>query len=336
MLLDMYVSNPGRYDEMPYRRAGTSGLKLSALSLGFWHNFGAGSDFEEMKRMVFSAFDGGITCFDLANNYGPPAGSAEENFGAILKSGLSNYRDELVISTKAGHEMWSGPYGNWGSRKHIIASLDCSLKRLGLDYVDIFYHHRPDPETPLEETMDALAYAVRSGKAIYVALSKYPPELLRKAKDILERSYNIHPLVNQIRYSMLDRRVEEEEDIFTALRKMEMSAVVFSPLAQGLLTDKYLLGIVMENTRAKENRFLKESIITPEMVTKLNALNKIASRRGQSLSEMALSFVLRHDTVASVIIGARNADQVKKNILAIGKYMDFSPEELAEIRSYAI
>lgn len=315
---------------MKYRRAGRSGLLMPELSLGIWHNWGLYSDYDVMKDMIFTAFDNGITHIDAANNYGPPPGSAEENLGKILSCELAGYRDELLISTKAGYEMWPGPYGNWGGRKYLMASLDRSLERLHLDYVDIFYHHRPDPDTPLEETVGALADMVRSGKTIYVGFSNYPAELLWKATAMMEETYSIHPVLDQVRYSIVDRHIEED-GLLQTVADLGMSVSVFSPLAQGLLTDKYLKGDIPENSRAKENRFLKEETITSQLVARLNVLNEIAETRGETLSEMAISFILRRPEVATVIIGARNSEQIRANLNALGKSREFSDEEIGEI-----
>lgn len=315
---------------MKYRRAGRSGLLMPELSLGIWHNWGLYSDYDVMKDMIFTAFDNGITHIDAANNYGPPPGSAEDNLGKILSCELAGYRDELLISTKAGYEMWPGPYGNWGGRKYLMASLDRSLERLHLDYVDIFYHHRPDPDTPLEETVGALADMVRSGKTIYVGFSNYPAELLWKATAMMEETYSIHPVLDQVRYSIVDRHIEED-GLLQTVADLGMSVSVFSPLAQGLLTDKYLKGDIPENSRAKENRFLKEETITSQLVARLNVLNEIAETRGETLSEMAISFILRRPEVATVIIGARNSEQIRANLNALGKSREFSDEEIGEI-----
>lgn len=303
---------------------------MPELSLGIWHNWGLYSDYDVMKDMIFTAFDNGITHIDAANNYGPPPGSAEENLGRILSGELAGYRDELLISTKAGYEMWPGPYGNWGGRKYLMASLDRSLERLHLDYVDIFYHHRPDPDTPLEETVGALADMVGSGKTIYVGFSNYPAELLWKAVTMMEEKYSIHPVLDQVRYSIVDRHIEED-GLLQAVADLGMSVSVFSPLAQGLLTDKYLTGDIPENSRAKENRFLKEETITSQLVARLNVLNEIAEARGETLSEMAISFILRRPEVATVIIGARNSEQIRANLNALGKSREFSDEEIGEI-----
>lgn len=326
----MYLADEKRYEKMKYNRSGKSGLKLPAISLGLWHNFGSVDSFETMKEMCYTAFDNGITHFDLANNYGPIPGSAEENFGRILKSDFAPYRDEMIISSKAGYTMWDGPYGDFGSRKYLMASLDQSLKRMGLDYVDIFYHHRPDPETPLEETMQALTDIVRSGKALYVGISNYKSEDMKKAAKIL-RDNKTPLLINQVRYSMLDRWVEEDGLRETA-EEVGSGIICFSPLAQGLLSDRYLNGIP-EGSRAKRNHFLKEANITEELVEKLKALSEIARKRGQTLAEMALSWVMRDERITSVLIGASSKEQILENCKFIEK-IDFEEEELKEIEGY--
>lgn len=298
---------------MKYRTCGGSGLKLPEISLGFWHNFGDYDNLTEAKKVVFEAFDKGVTHFDLANNYGPPYGSAETNFGTILKE--LGHRDEMVISTKAGYDMWPGPYGDGGSKKYLIASLDQSLKRMGVEYVDIFYHHRPDYSVPLEESMEALATAVRSGKALYVALSNYPLPLARKAQEYLA-SYNIHAILNQVPYNMLNQRCNRF-NLFKAMKEIKMSGIVFSPLAQGLLTDKYLKGEIPQDSRANKDKFLKHDSITPELVAKLNALNEVAKDKGMKLSQLALAYILSQDNITSVIIGARNREQLNQNLSAL-------------------
>lgn len=313
---------------MTYNRCGKSGLKLPAVSLGLWHNFGDTADYENMKALVFTAFDNGITHFDLANNYGPAPGSAERNFGKILKEELSPYRDELIISTKAGYDMWEGPYGNWGSRKYLLASLDQSLKRLGLDYVDIFYHHRPDPDTPLEETMGALTRAVRSGKALYAGLSNYNGEQLEKAVKILTE-LKCPFIINQNRYSIFDRTIEQNGLKSTAVR-LEKGIIAFSPLAQGMLTDRYLNGIPADSRIMTDGRFLKQSSVTPERLEQIRKLNEIAKERGQTLAEMALAWVLKDGVVTSVLIGASKPSQILDNIKAINNTA-FSAEELEKI-----
>ena len=324
----MYEPNSERYLTMTYNRCGKSGLKLPAVSLGLWHNFGDTADYENMKALVFTAFDNGITHFDLANNYGPAPGSAERNFGKILKEELSPYRDELIISTKAGYDMWEGPYGNWGSRKYLLASLDQSLKRLGLDYVDIFYHHRPDPDTPLEETMGALAHAVSSGKALYAGLSNYSGEQLEKAEKILTE-LKCPFIINQNRYSVFDRTIEQNGLKSTAAR-LEKGIIAFSPLAQGMLTDRYLNGIPADSRIMTDGRFLKQSAVTPERLEQIRSLNEIANQRGQTLAEMALAWVLKDGVVTSVLIGASKPSQILDNIKAINNTA-FSAEELKRI-----
>ena len=324
----MYEPNSKRYLTMTYNRCGKSGLKLPAVSLGLWHNFGDTADYENMKALVFTAFDNGITHFDLANNYGPAPGSAEKNFGKILKEELSSYRDELIISTKAGYDMWEGPYGNWGSRKYLLASLDQSLKRLGLDYVDIFYHHRPDPDTPLEETMGALAHAVRSGKALYAGLSNYSGEQLEKAVKILTE-LKCPFIINQNRYSIFDRTIEQNGLKSTAVR-LEKGIIAFSPLAQGMLTNRYLNGIPADSRIMTDGRFLKQSAVTPERLEQIRKLNEIAKERGQTLAEMALAWVLKDGVVTSVLIGASKPSQILDNIKAINNTA-FSAEELKRI-----
>ena len=324
----MYEPNSKRYLTMTYNRCGKSGLKLPAVSLGLWHNFGDTADYENMKALVFTAFDNGITHFDLANNYGPAPGSAERNFGKILKEELSPYRDELIISTKAGYDMWEGPYGNWGSRKYLLASLDQSIKRLGLDYVDIFYHHRPDPDTPLEETMGALAHAVSSGKALYAGLSNYSGEQLGKAEKILTE-LKCPFIINQNRYSVFDRTIEQNGLKSTAAR-LEKGIIAFSPLAQGMLTNRYLNGIPADSRIMTDGRFLKQSAVTPERLEQIRSLNEIANERGQTLAEMALAWVLKDGVVTSVLIGASKPSQILDNIKAINNTA-FSAEELKRI-----
>lgn len=324
----MYEPNSKRYLTMTYNHCGKSGLKLPAVSLGLWHNFGDTADYENMKALVFTAFDNGITHFDLANNYGPAPGSAERNFGKILKEELSSYRDELIISTKAGYDMWEGPYGNWGSRKYLLASLDQSLKRLGLDYVDIFYHHRPDPDTPLEETMGALAHAVSSGKALYAGLSNYSGEQLEKAEKILTE-LKCPFIINQNRYSVFDRTIEQNGLKSTAAR-LEKGIIAFSPLAQGMLTNRYLNGIPADSRIMTDGRFLKQSAVTPERLEQIRSLNEIANERGQTLAEMALAWVLKDGVVTSVLIGASKPSQILDNIKAINNTA-FSAEELKRI-----
>lgn len=324
---NMYKANTQRYSQMQYQRCGKSGLLLPRVSLGLWHNFGSVDSFENQKEILFTAFDCGITHFDLANNYGPVPGSAEENFGRILKSDFKAYRDEMIISTKAGFEMWDGPYGNWGSRKYLVASLDQSLSRMGLDYVDIFYHHRPDPNTPLEETMGALADIVKSGKALYAGISNYNAEQTRKAAKIL-KEMGLPLLINQFRYNMLDRW-SEKDGLFDALEEAGAGSIAFCPLAQGLLTSKYLEGIP-EGSRAKRNHFLREEQITQELREKLRSLDEIAKNRGQSLAEMALSWLLRSGRLTSVLTGSSRAEQIAENVKILN-HLDFSDDELSAI-----
>ena len=324
----MYQANANRYSEMPYVKCGNSGLKLPKISLGLWHNFGSVFPYENMKQLIFTAFDNGVTHFDLANNYGPVYGSAETNFGRILREELGAYRDELIITTKAGYDMWPGPYGDHGSRKYLLASLDQSLKRMGLDYVDIFYHHRPDPETPLEETMGALAQAVRSGKALYVGLSNYDGERMRKASRILEE-LRVPFVVNQNRYNIFDRGIENN-GLKQAAAELGKGIVAFCPLAQGLLTDRYLNGIPEDSRIRTDGRFLKESAVTEEKLAQIRALNEIARQRGQKLAQMALAWILRDGITTSVIIGASKPSQILENIAAVQNPI-FSGEELAAI-----
>lgn len=330
----MYIASEKRYDNMVYNRCGNSGLKLPAVSLGFWHNFGDNCNFANMKQLCFTAFDNGITHFDLANNYGPLPGSAEKNFGKIINQEMKHYRDELIISTKAGYEMWPGPYGcRNGSRKYLLASLDQSLQRMQLDYVDIFYHHCLDPETPLEETMGALATAVQSGKALYAGISNYDGETLEKACKILT-DLKCPFIINQNRYSVFDRTIENNGLKETAAR-LNKGIIAFSPLAQGLLTNRYLNGIPADSRIATDGRYLKESAITPEKLEKIKALSKIAERRGQTLAEMALAWVLKDGVVTSVLIGASKPSQILDNIKAI-QNTSFSAEELEEIDELSI
>ena len=298
----MYKASSVRYEKMSYARCGDSGLMLPRVSLGLWHNFGDTADYGNMKELVFTAFDNGITHFDLANNYGPEPGSAERNFGKILKEELGSYRDEILVSTKAGYEMWDGPYGNMGSRKYLLASLDQSLKRMGLDYVDIFYHHRPDPDTPLEETMGALDSAVKSGKALYVGLSNYDGERLKKAAKILNE-LKCPFIINQNRYSIFDRTIENN-GLKAAAIELNKGIIAFSPLAQGMLTNRYLNGIPADSRVMTDGRFLKESAITKERLEQISRLNETAKSRNQTLAEMALAWVLRDGVVTSVLIGA--------------------------------
>lgn len=323
----MYIAKEERYEKMIYNRCGKSGLKLPAFSLGMWHNFGSVNNLENMKKILFTAFDNGITHFDLANNYGPVYGSAESSMGRILKSDLMPYRDEMIISTKAGYDMWKGPYGDGGSRKYLTASLDQSLQRLGLDYVDIFYHHRPDPETPLEETMEALSDMVRQGKALYVGISKYSAEQTKKAAEILARNHT-PLLIHQFRYNMLDRRYETE-GLKDTLKELGVGSISFSPLAQGILTDRYLHGIP-EGSRAARNHFLKEKDIGAALVEKVERLNHLAGERGQTLAEMALCWNLRGDHLNTVLIGASRPEQIENNVKIL-EGTDFSEEELKRI-----
>lgn len=328
----MYSAEKNRYETVKYNRCGNSGLMLPAVSLGLWHNFGDSSDFGNMKQLCFTAFDNGITHFDLANNYGPEPGSAEKNFGRILREELGCYRDELIISTKAGYEMWDGPYGNMGSRKYLLASLDQSLKRTGLEYFDIFYHHRPDYDTPLEETMGALAQAVNSGKALYVGLSNYDGERLEQAAAILTE-LKCPFIINQNRYSIFDRTIENNGLKETAVR-LGKGIIAFSPLAQGMLTDRYLNGIPEDSRIKTDGRFLKAEALSEERLAKIRALAKIAAARGQTLAEMALAWILRDGVVTSVLIGASKPSQILDNIKALSNTA-FSPEELAEIDKYS-
>lgn len=325
-----YMAAEDRYEKMKYYRCGRSGLMLPAVSLGLWHNFGSNANFDNMLAMCHTAFDNGITHFDLANNYGPIAGAAEENFGRILKKGLGKYRDELVVSTKAGYDMWPGPYGNYGSRKYLLASLDQSLMRMGLDYVDIFYHHRPDPDTPLEETMFALDSIVKSGKALYVGISNYNREQTAAAAAIL-RELKTPFIINQRRYSMLDRSIEKE-GLKSYAAANGIGVIAFCPLEQGMLTDKYLYGIPQDSRVKTDGRFLQDSSITPEKVEKIRKLNEIAAGRGQTLAQMALSWILRDGEVTSVLIGASKPAQIQDNI-GIVNAAAFSAKELAEIDS---
>ena len=319
-----YSPSKSRYNNMPYNRCGKSGLKLSAISLGLWHNWGDNNDFENARMMTRRAFDLGITHFDLANNYGPPYGSAESNFGKIFKQDLSAYRDEMIISTKAGWDMWPGPYGDFGSRKYLIASLDQSLKRMGLEYVDIFYHHRPDQETPLEETMGALDQIVRSGKALYVGISQYNPQETKRASEILQ-SMGTPLLIHQPRYSMFDRWIESE--LLSVLAGKGAGCIVFSPLAQGLLTNRYLDGIPSDSRVGGDGRFLKESDLTQGRLNTIHQLNKHAKERGQTLAQMAIAWTLRNPVVTSALIGASKVSQIEDIVGAL-ENLDFSAEEL--------
>ncbi|MBA4347589.1 MAG: L-glyceraldehyde 3-phosphate reductase [Clostridiales bacterium] len=325
-----YIANENRYGEMSYRNSGKSGLKLPLLSLGLWHNFGTNDDYQNMKSMCFAAFDRGVTHFDIANNYGPVAGSAETNFGRILREELSAYRDEMIISTKAGYTMWPGPYGDWGSRKYLLASLDQSLKRMGLPYVDIFYHHRMDRNTPLEESMMALDTAVKSGRALYAGLSNYDSVTARTAAAIL-KDLRCPFVINQVRYSIFDRHIETDALERTA-EDVGFGIICFSPLAQGLLTDRYLGGIPENSRIGKGGPFLRREQLTEEKIGQIRALNEIARSRGQSLSELALSWVLRSPQVTSVLIGASSPEQIIQN-LGILHAPAFTAEELANINA---
>ena len=321
----MYIADKDRYNKLEYARCGKSGLKLPRVSLGLWHNFGDNNDFKTMQKLCFTAFDNGITHFDLANNYGPPYGSAEINFGRILKQNLKKYRDELLISTKAGYDMWEGPYGNWGSRKYLIASLDQSLKRMGLEYVDIFYHHRMDKDTPLEETMGALNQIVQSGKALYVGLSNYDGETLAKASEILTQMHCPF-IINQNRYSIFDRTIENN-GLKEMAHKLNKGIIAFSPLAQGLLTDRYLKGIPEDSRIKTDGRFLKAEILTEKKLMQIANLNEIAKQRGQTLAQMALAWILKDNIVTSVLIGASKSEQILMNLEAMNN-IAFSSEEL--------
>jgi L-glyceraldehyde 3-phosphate reductase len=324
-----YLANESRYQSMRYNRSGRSGLKLPAISLGLWHNFGGVDTFSNSREMILRAFDLGITHLDLANNYGPPPGSAEETFGQIMAKDLMPYRDELIISSKAGYTMWDGPYGDWGSRKYLVSSLDQSLKRMGLDYVDIFYHHRPDPETPLEETMHALDHIVRSGRALYVGISNYPADKTREAAKML-RELGTPCLIHQPVYSMFNRWVEA--DLLNTLKEEGIGCISFSPLAQGLLTDKYLGGIPEGSRASKAHGFLKPAHLTDDKLAKVNKLNEIAKSREQTLAQMALAWVLRHETMTSVLIGASKVEQIEDAVGMLNK-LDFSNDELQNIET---
>ena len=324
-----YLPTDTRYATMRYNRTGRSGLKLPAISLGLWHNFGGVDRLENGRAILRRAFDLGITHFDLANNYGPPPGSAEENFGRLLQQDLRPYRDELIISSKAGYSMWAGPYGDWGSRKYLVASLDQSLRRMGLEYVDIFYHHRPDVQTPLEETMGALDYIVRSGRALYVGVSNYTPEQTRAAAAIL-RDLGTPCLIHQPSYNMFNRRVEE--GLLTAVGEEGIGCIVFSPLAQGLLTDKYLGGIPEDSRAAKAHGFLKPAQITDDKLSRVTQLNTLAQARGQTLAQMALAWVLRHEQVTSALIGASKVTQVEDAVGALAA-SSLTAEELQQIET---
>lgn len=327
--LPPYHPDTNRYSGMKYRRTGRSGLLLPEISLGLWHNFGHNADFTLGRKILRRAFDLGITHFDLANNYGPPFGSAEENFGRILQKDFSAYRDELIISSKAGWDMWPGPYGNWGSRKYLIASCDQSLKRMGLDYVDIFYHHRPDPHTPLEETMGALDQLVRQGKALYVGISQYSAEDTAKAYQIL-KDLGTPLLIHQPRYSMLDRWVED--GLLDVLGDKGVGSIAFSPLEQGLLTDKYLKGIPEDSRAAKDGRYLKPEQISEDKIEMIKQLNEIAIGRGQTLAQMAIAWLLKDSRITSVLVGVSKPEQLDDNVSAIGN-SEFSVEEITKIKS---
>jgi L-glyceraldehyde 3-phosphate reductase len=322
-----YTAVQDRYETMKYNRCGKSGLMLPAISLGLWHNFGGVDVHENSRKIIFRAFDLGITHFDLANNYGPPPGSAEETFGRILKSDLSGYRDELVISSKAGYLMWPGPYGEWGSKKYLVASLDQSLKRMGIDYVDIFYSHRPDPNTPLEETMGALEQVVRQGKALYVGLSNYTAQMTKQAAQILKQS-GIRCLIHQPRYNMLDRWIEKE--LLDVLEEEGMGCIAFCPLAQGLLTDRYLSGIPADSRAGRPTGYLRPAGVTEDKLKKVRALQKLAKKRGQSIAQMALAWTLRDSRLTSALIGASRVSQIEENVAAL-ENLEFTKEELAAI-----
>ena len=324
-----YTPSSDRYHKMPYARCGKSGLLLPRISLGLWHNFGFVDDFDNVKRLLFHAFDQGITHFDLANNYGPPYGTAEINFGKVMEADFRPFRDEMIISTKAGYDMWEGPYGNWGSKKYLIASLDQSLKRMGLEYVDIFYHHRPDPETPLEETMHALDLILKQGKALYVGVSNYKPKETQKAADIL-KSLGTPFVIHQPRYNMLDRWVEN--GLLDTLEQNGIGSIVFSPLAQGMLSDKYLNGIPENSRAAKDHGHLRKEWITEDKIEKIQKLNAIAKKRDQSLAQMSIAWLLKDKRVTSVLTGARTVEQLQQSIDSIHN-LSFSETELSEIEA---
>ena len=328
----MYPANPSRYQSMEYRRCGKSGIKLPAISLGLWHNFGDVDDFENSRQILHMAFDAGITHFDLANNYGPPPGSAESNFGRILHEDFLPYRDELIISTKAGYHMWDGPYGEWGSKKYLVSSLDQSLRRMKLEYVDIFYHHRPDPDTPLEETMRALDLIVRQGKALYVGISNYQPAEAEQAIRIL-RELGTPCLIHQPKYSMFERWVEDS--LLDLLEDEGVGCIPFSPLAQGLLTDKYLKGIPADSRAAKPHGFLQESQVNAETLVKIGSLNELAQSRNQTLAQMALSWLLRDDRVTSVLIGASRPSQLADSLKCLDN-REFGGDELERIEEILV
>jgi len=324
-----YTADSTRYDTMRYNRCGRSGLKLPAISLGLWHNFGGVNTLENGRAMVRRAFDLGITHFDLANNYGPPEGSAEETFGQILVKDMAPYRDEMIISSKAGYYMWPGPYGEWGSRKYLVSSLDQSLKRMGLEYVDIFYHHRPDPDTPLEETMAALDYIVRSGRALYVGVSNYPAERTRQAAQML-RALGTPCLIHQPYYNMFGRWIED--GLTSVLEEEGVGCIAFSPLAQGLLTNRYLEGLPADSRAVADGRFLSPDAITEEKLAKVRQLNQLAQMRGQTMAQLALAWVLRLPQMTSALIGASKVSQIEDAAATVGK-LDFSDEELSKIES---
>lgn len=325
-----YSPDASRYDAMKYRRCGKSGIDLPAISLGLWHNFGFENDFDNARNILRDAFDMGITHFDLANNYGPPYGSAEANFGKIFKKDFKSYRDELILSTKAGWDMWPGPYGNFGSRKYLVASLNQSLKRMKVDYVDIFYHHRPDPHTPLEETMGALHDIVKQGKALYVGVSQYKSEELIKAHQILS-DMGTKMLIHQPRYNMFDRWVEKD-GLLDNLKKLGIGSIPFSPLEQGLLTDKYLHGIPEDSRVAKDGRYLKEEDIKKDKISKVKKLNEIANSRGQTMAQLAVAWLLKDDKVTSVLVGVSNSSQLRDNVEALNN-IDFTKDELDQIEN---
>jgi L-glyceraldehyde 3-phosphate reductase len=327
-----FVAAENRYASMPYRRSGRSGLRLPAVSLGLWHNFGHERPIDTQRSILRRAFDLGVTHFDLANNYGPPAGSAETNFGRIFQEDFRPYRDEMVISTKAGYDMWPGPYGEWGSRKYLLSSLDASLGRMGLDYVDIFYSHRPDPETPIEETMGALATAVQQGKALYVGISNYDPAQTRAAAAALAE-HKVPLLIHQPRYSMFDRHIED--GLFPVLEELGMGSIVFSPLAQGLLTDRYLSGNVPADSRIATSRFLSEESLTETYLARARALNDIAAGRGQSLAQLAVTWILRQSAVTSVLVGASSVSQLEQNVAAL-EAPALTDEEIVAIEPHAV
>jgi len=324
-----YIPSPDRYKNMQYRRCGKSGLRLPAVSLGLWHNFGGGDAAENFRKILHTAFDSGITHFDLANNYGPPPGSAEENFGRILEQDFRAYRDEMIISSKAGYTMWDGPYGDWGSKKYLVSSLDQSLKRMRLEYVDIFYHHRPDPETPLEETMSALDLIVRQGKALYVGISNYPADKANEAISVLKK-LGTPCLIHQPKYSMFERWVEG--GLLDVLEKNGVGCIPFSPLAQGLLTNKYLHGIPEDSRVAKSGVFLQKSHVTDERLSQISRLNDIAVQRGQTLAQMALAWILKDSRITSVLIGASKPEQITDSLKCLDN-IEFSAEELGKIEA---